>query len=467
MKAIVRKEVLRSEAIAISDGKGKKISYRELGEKAEKLASHIKERSLVFLLCDHQMETLELIYMTLYLNRVPLLLSADIDDKLLDNLISLYRPSYIYCSKSHKKAGIYTSCPGMDLDSHVLLKTDYDKCDIHPDVALLLSTSGTTGSAKLVKISYNNLYDNSEYVDRHLAMESGQRGLSPLPVNHTYGLAFCLWHWHCGATLYVSDEMVIGKNFRELFIRAKINNFAATPYVYDMLKRVCFWDEQTMEHLNYAMSGGGQMSEQNQIELVGLMKGKFWIMYGQTECTCIIAGMNFDVNSIKRRAVGKAFDNMEPTIDGDTGELIIKSKSVCLGYASCREDLANGDENHGIMHTGDVAHIDEDGCIYLHGRLTRYVKILDKRVSLEDIEQYLCNEFPDMEFACAGRDNYIVIGYTGTELDRGNAVKTILDRSMKIPKKWIICCWMAEIPRYDTGKINYRKIEEMADGHQK
>ncbi len=465
MKAIVRKEVLRSEAIAISNGK-EKISYKELAEKAEKLASHIEERSLLFLLCDHQMETLELIYMMLYLNRVPLLLSADIDDKLLDNLISLYHPCYIYCSKSHKKAGIYMPCQDLKLDSHVLLKSEFEKYNIHQDVALLLSTSGTTGSAKLVKLSYENLYDNSEYADRHLAMESGQRGLSPLPVNHTYGLAFCLWHWHCGATLYVSsDEMVIGQNFRKLFIRSKINNFAATPFVYDMLKKVCFWDEQTMENLNYAMSGGGQMSEQNQTELVKLMKGKFWIGYGQTECTCIIAGINFDINSIKLKTVGKVFENMEPTIDGGTGELIIKSKSVCLGYANCWEDLAKGDENQGIMYTGDVAHIDEDGCIYLHGRLTRYVKILDKRVSLEDLEQYLYNEFPDAEFACVGRDNYIVIAYTGTELDRGNAVKTLLDQSMKIPKKYITCCWMEEIPRYDTGKVNYKKIEDIVDGY--
>ncbi len=466
VKAIIRKEVLRSDAIAISDGKGKKISYRELGEKAEKLASHMAERSLVFILCDHQMETMELIYMTLYLNHVPLFLSADIDDKLLDNLISVYQPQYIYCSRDNKKADIYMPCHGLDLNSHVILKTSCEMCDIHPDVALLMSTSGTTGSAKLVKLSYENLYDNSEYSCRRFHMESGQRGLSPLPVNYTYGLGFCFWHWHCGATLYVTNEMAISKNFRELFIRAKINNFAATPYVYDMLKRVSFWDEETIEHLNYAMSAGSQMSEMNQIELVKLMKEKFWISYGQTECTCIISGMNFDVNNIKQRAVGRPLDNIESIIDKTTGELIIKSKSACMGYASCREHLAMGDTNRGIIRTGDVAHIDEDGCIYLHGRLTRYVKILDKRVSLEDLEQYLYNEFPDAEFACAGRDNYIVIAYTGMELDRSNAVKTLLDQSMKIPKKYITCCWMAEIPRYDTGKVNYKKIEEMADGHQ-
>ena len=467
MKTIVRKDVLQSETIAVSDGKGKSISYKALAEKAEKLADHIEERSLVFMLCDHQMETLEVIYMMFYLNRVPLLLSVDIDDKLLDNLISLYRPAYLYCPKGHKKTESFSLCQEFVLDRHVFLKSGFKTYDIHPDVALLLSTSGTTGSAKLVKISYENLYDNTEYVVRHLAMEGGQRGLSPLPVNHTYGLAFCLWHWHCGATLYVSsDEMVIGKKFKELFIRAKINNFAATPYVYDMLKKVCFWDEQTLENLNYAMSGGGQISEQNQIELVNLMKNKFWIMYGQTECTCIIAGMNFDVNSIKQRAVGKAFGNIEPTIDSDTGELIIKSKSVCMGYANGWKDLANGDENFGIMHTGDVAHIDEDGCIYLHGRLTRYVKILDKRVSLEDLEQYLYNEFSDAEFACVGEDNHVVIGYTGADRNRDDMIKTLLDRSMKIPKKMIACYWIEEIPRYNTGKVNYKKIEEMADGHQ-
>lgn len=468
MKMVIRNEVLESEMTAIEDGYGNKISYKELSEKARKLACHMGDRSLVFILCDHQIETVEFIYLTLYLNRVPLLLSSDMDGKLLDNLISLYRPQYIYCAGSRRSTDAFSGSIELELTSHVLLKTGYEKYSIHPDVCVLLSTSGTTGSAKLVKISYDNLYYNSEYISRHMNIHGGQKGCSPLPINHIYGFAFCFWHWHCGATLFITDEMVIGKKFRELFLQAKINNFAATPYVYAMLQKVQFWDELTMEHLNFAISSGGQLPENDQIDLVRLMKNKFWIGYGQTECSSVIICMNFEEHNIKLGAVGKVFENtdLDVVIDEDTQELIIKSNNVCMGYASCREHLMEGDVNHGIIRTGDMAYMDEDGCIYLRGRLTRYVKILEKRTSLDDIEQYLNSEYLDADFACTGCDNNILIFYTGVETDKNEAVKALLDRRMKLPKKYISCYSLEEIPRYNTGKVNYKMLEEIADGYK-
>ncbi len=461
MRSIIKKEVLQSNLIAILDDRGNAFTYKKLANEARELSQFIVSRSVIFLLCDHQTETLKFLYKVFYLKSIPMLLSADMDSTLIENLIKIYQPQYIYCKKTSQFAKKYLY--NIEFDTHVLLKTGYIEYPVHPDLALLLSTSGTTGSAKLVRLSYNNLYDNISNACQKLVIQKGQKGISPLPINHIYGLDFCLWHWHCGATLLVTEESVISKKFLEFYKKEEANNFAGTPYIYKILKRIQFWDSEKVGYLHVAMSAGEQMPKEEQKNLVFTLGDKFWISYGQTECAYMISAMNFDRNNIKLGSVGKALDNVKIEINSNE-ELLVKSKSVCMGYANTIEELANGDINQGIIYTGDKAWIDEDGCIYLKGRLTRYIKILGKRVNLDDIEEYLRNKFPSREFACIGSDNFIVVFFTGLEENLDKEVSVILDRYMRIPQKFIFCMSLKELPRSNTGKILYTKLEELRIG---
>lgn len=458
-RTIVRDEVLQSDLIAIADDKGNRITYRELVKEAEELSRYMDERSLVFILCDHQMETAKFIYEILYLNRVPLLLSDDMGMEFIHNLIAVYKPQYIYCRRDHEIGNEYYR--EAELDKHIVLKTGKERYKIHPDVALLLSTSGTTGSPKLVKLSYDNLYHNAENVCSLMEIHSGQRGITPLSISYVYGLTFCLWHWHCGATLLMTEESVLSNKFREFYEREKAENFAGTPYIYQMLLRIHFWDSEKIKNLHWAMSSGSQMPEKDQINMVSLMKEKFWIMYGQTECTGVIAGMNYNEENVKLSSVGRVFDTVKIEIDEKECELVLKSVCISMGYAQNEKELAEGNINQGTLHTGDVAHIDNEGCIYLLGRLTRYVKILGKRVSLDGIEGYLNNKYPDAEFACIGRDDELSVFHTKPKEDMEKKIKVLLDSNMKIPKKYISCFYLEEIPRYCTGKIMYISLEKL------
>lgn len=462
MKTIIRNEVLLSDIPAIKDDKGNRITYKKLAEKADTIQHYIEERSLIFILCDHEMETVEFIYMAIYLNRIPLLLGSDIDKEMLDNLIKIYKPQYIYCSRAREIARDYSR--GMELKNHVLLRTGEKRYEIHSDVALLLSTSGTTGSAKLVKLSYGNLYDNAEQVCLHLGIQSGQKGITPLPLNYAYGISFCVQHWHCGATVLITEELAISQKFCDFYTREKANNFAATPYTYHMLQKIKFWDQEKIEFLHCAMSAGAQMSEEEQQKLATVMKDKFWNMFGMTECTGVVLGT---AGNNRPGSVGKAFGNIEATAECETNELIIKSKSVCMGYASHRRQLANGDENQGILHTGDIISIDDEGYIYLKGRQKRYVKILGKRISLDDIENYLNNKFPNIEFACIGTDNRVFIFHNEKESILNKEILILLDRSMKIPPQFISIIFLKNIPRNTTGKVDYRGLEELKNVRKK
>lgn len=460
MKRIIKEEVLQSDNIAILDDKGSKFTYKELGKRAKELGKYVEERGFLFVLCDRNIETFEFLYEILYLNRVPLLLSADIFGELLDNLIAIYHPQYIYCDKSHEIAGKYQSV--MEMNKHTLMATGEERPVIHRDIAVLLSTSGTTGSPKLVKLSYRNLYKNAENACTYLEIRSGQKGMAPLLPSFVYGLNICIWHWYCGATLCTTEELVFSKGFEEFYRKERINNFAGTPYIFEMLQKVQFWDSEKITYLHRAMAAGSKMPEKELSDMVSVMKGKFWVLYGQTECTGVVTAANFTADDIRTDKVGFPIGRTKAAVVPATQELLIRSRDIIsLGYADRFGHLASGIEEE-ELHTGDVASIDDTGCIYLKGRITRYVKILGKRVSMDDIENYLKNKNPDIEFACVGVEDSLFIFHTSHIEKIDKEMVRLLGRNMNIPGKFVYCLYLEKIPRNNSGKILYAKLEKLA-----
>lgn len=84
-------------------------------------------------------------------------------------------------------------------------------------------------------------------------------------------------------------------------------------------------------------------------------------------------------------------EHTEITKPNIPGELCYEGPNVTLGYAQGAEDLARGDERHGRLLTGDIAYVDEDGFYYITGRKKRFVKIMGKRVNMDEIEQLFKN----------------------------------------------------------------------------
>lgn len=459
MRRIVGNEVLQCNNVAIKDENGNEITYKELLKKAERLEIYIEKRSFIILLCDHQIETEEFLYEILYLNFVPLLLPEDINKELLENLINNYKPQYIYCKKNLEICRNYVK--KVKFKTHILLDTNEKKHVIHPDIAVLLSTSGTTGSLKLVKLSYDNLYYSAKQVSLLLNIHAGQKGITHLSMSYVYGLTFRIWHWYCGATLLVTEEPVFSSKFNKFYKKERANNFAGTPYSYQMLRRVNFWDLNKLEYLHCAISGGSRMADIDQVNTVSVLKDKFWVAYGQTESTGMISGMNFDINHIKVGSVGRVLEGVEAYTEPKTKELVLKGKMISMGYVKNIIQLAEGDINHSLLHTGDTGYIDDEGCIYLQGRLTRYVKVLGKRVSLDELEYYLASKVENSEFACVGNDDNIFVFCTNNSKNIMDKVLAALDQEIKIPKKFVFCKYIKEIPKNNAGKIRYAELKEL------
>ena len=109
-------------------------------------------------------------------------------------------------------------------------------------------------------------------------------------------------------------------------------------------------------------------------------------------------------------------DNGKETFEGEAqGEMVYRGENVTLGYASCREDLMKGDENNGVMHTGDLARRDADGCYFIIGRLKRFLKIFGLRIGLDEVEQMIKEEFRTDCF-CKGTDEKLIILVTDSTL---------------------------------------------------
>lgn len=143
------------------------------------------------------------------------------------------------------------------------------------------------------------------------------------------------------------------------------------------------------------------------------------------------------------------------------GELIYEGKNVTLGYAEKKKDLAKGDERFGRLATGDMARVDEDGYYYIVGRKKRFLKILGKRVNLDEVEQILKAEYPNLQLACAGTDDQLEIFLEKNRQFDAGQLKEFLSDRIELNQATMKVVWIEHIPVNESGKIQYRKLEEM------
>ena len=192
---------------------------------------------------------------------------------------------------------------------------------------------------------------------------------------------------------------------------------------------------------------------------------QFFVMYGQTEATARMSYLPPQYSLTKAGSIGQAIpggefllveENGKEIIDKDvTGELVYKGKNVSMGYATCCADLNKGDENRGILFTGDLAKRDGENFYYIVGRKSRFIKIFGNRVNLDETESLLENIIS--ECACCGHDDQMIIYIT--DKTRMGQVLEYISSKTGINKAGFTVRYCDEIPRNSGGKTNYAKLE--------
>lgn len=229
-----------SNLIACLDDSGNSIKYSDLQLNEENFADIIKRRCLVFSLCTNSIGSIAGYVAFINSGIVPVLLNAHLEKELLDNLLSIYCPSFLWVPDE-----IINYFPDFSIKcsflGYHLIKTNYNVFyPLYDNLALLLTTSGSTGSPKFVRQSYENIRANTESIVQYLNLDLSERPITTLPMNYTYGLSIINTHLAVGATILVTDKSFTQKDFWNFFEEQKATSFGGVPYTYEMLNRLHF-----------------------------------------------------------------------------------------------------------------------------------------------------------------------------------------------------------------------------------
>lgn len=458
-----------NHTVVITDA-GETMQYGQLKEEVDKLTPLLHPHKLAFCLCRNQIGCL-MGYITFMNAGVPVvLLDGQKNEEVVESLLTIYKPAYLWVSedrteliKDHK---VLYSTHGFSLVAY-----NEQAGKIHPGIALLLTTSGSTGSPKLVKLTRENLLSNAESIAGYLSITSDERPVTSLPMHYSYGLSVINSHLIKGATILMTDKAVIQKEFWNFAEEQHATSIAGVPYTYEMLRRLRIF-RMDLPDLKTMTQAGGKLNAKIAEEYIRNAKEtgrRFFVMYGQTEATARMSYLPQEHALEKYASIGVAIPGgsfslidvngneiTEPEVDG---ELVYKGANVSMGYAECIADLAVGDENHGELHTGDIARRDADGYYYITGRMKRFVKVWGNRCNLDAIEQLV--KLIIVNCACVGVDDLITIFVTEEGLD--SQIKTMLSDKMGLNNRAFAVKVISEIPKNASGKIQYAELQKLLD----
>lgn len=455
------------DSLAAKDEYGQGITYKQLEAEGQALCTAAGARCLVFQLCQNTLGSFLGYAGFLEGGIVPAMLQADIVPQALQALCDAYHPGYLWAPKEFIWPGttvIYTR-----FDYH-LLQTSYGiTTSIHEDLALLLTTSGSTGSPKFVRQSYANIRSNTNSIVKYLSLTSSERPITTLPMQYTYGLSILNSHLDIGATVLLTDKGIAQKEFWEFFRKEGATSFGGVPYTYEMLDRMRFTRMELPSLKTLTQAGGKLLPTLHEKFARWCMDTdrQFIVMYGQCEATARMAYLPWALSLQKSGAMGVAIPGgsfqlidlhgqpiTQPHI---TGELRYFGDNVTLGYAETAEDLLKGDERHGMLDTGDMAQMDEDGIYYIVGRKKRFLKIFGNRINLDETERMLKAAFPGEDCACAGVDDRLYIfSLNESVLPQ---MRSFLSGRTGLNPSGFVTRKLMEIPKNAAGKTLYKELE--------
>ena len=444
------------QRIAAIDDSGQSITYGDICDFSIEFAKHLPERALIFILSENRIGSL-LGYTSALSNRiVPLIISAATEENLYNHLFDLYQPEYLWLPQT-KAGGKEVLFSAWD---YCLVKTGNQHTPMFEELSLLLPTSGSTGSPKLVRHSYRNIEANADNVRRLFKLDGSEKAMAILPMHYTMGLSVIASHLLAGSTLLLSNRSLLDKGFWATLKEA--TSFTGVPYSYEILTKLRF-TRMDLPNLKVITQGGGKLTESlwNTLAQYAHEKGKQFIAtYGQSECTARMAYLPAEKALEKVCSIGVAEpggklsivdDNGNETFEGEAqGEMVYRGENVTLGYATCREDLLKGDENHGVMHTGDLARRDADGCYFIIGRLKRFLKIFGLRIGLDEVEQMIKTEYKT-DCYCKGNDEKLIVLVTDAKLQ--DVLPSFIEEKTHLFHQRIEVQVVKEILRNEAGKV--------------
>ena len=432
------------------------IGYADLADRVDALAARLGDtRRLVLLAGGNDLDTL-VGYLAALAGGHPVLLLPGDNACHVDAVVSAYDPDVVLDDR-----GLHERRPGT-------------RHDLHPDLALLLSTSGSTGSPKLVRLSHTNLASNARAIASYLGIRPTDVAATTLPLHYCYGLSVVNSHLAAGATLFLTDLSVVDACFWDAVRAHRVSSFAGVPYTFDLLDRVGFAG-MDLPSLRYVTQAGGRLAPERVRAYAAAGRERGWdlfVMYGQTEATARMAYLPPDLAVSCAGAIGvpvpggsfrlepvpeRPLDNRDAQgADLAVGELVYRGDNVMLGYATAPEDLARGREVH-ELRTGDVARRRPDGMLEIVGRRSRFAKVFGVRVDLDQVERLYGERGHVVHVADLGDRLLLGVDASARPADP-EELRAIAKDAVGLPRTAVKVLALPEVPRLPSGKTDYRTL---------
>lgn len=433
-------------AVALIEA-GAAVTYGALRAEVAAVARGLAPGALTFVFARNDRATVVALLAALEAGAPVALFDAKLDDARAAALVDAYRPDAIVGRELAASGGGVAP---------------------HPALALLLTTSGATGSPKLVRLTRAAVEANAVAIARGLALGPGEVAPTSLPIHYAYGLSIVTSHLAAGATVVLTDEPLTGEGFWRACREHGATSLAGVPYSYEVLRRVEL-DRVAPASLRTLTQAGGRMAPAQIERFAAIARargGGLFVMYGQTEATARIAIATPDELAARPGTVGRAIAGGALAIEvagvaqpaGATGEIVFRGPSVMLGYASGRDDLARGDDAGGVLATGDLGHLDDDGYLYITGRSKRIAKVFGLRLNLDELEAALTARPEPPVVAAIGDGDRLTVLVEGASPEVVAEVKRAALAFTGVHASGVTVTAVAALPRLASGKIDYSAL---------
>lgn len=490
---------------AVIDDLGNVVSYENLAYLADIWAKQLNTshdqvvcKKLVLIRCRNHIAPLAAYLGCLRNGYVAMLIADTLAAELLQNILDKYHPDFIYepvvydassplADSYHEKTADSSaqvlseqSLSSFIAASYCLKNYDWneDSTKVHSELALLLSTSGSTGSPRMVRLSYNNLQSNAESIVSFLELNEQERPITSLPFNYSYGLSVINSHLEVGATILLTNESVVTPKFWEFFNTYQATSLSGIPYTYELLKMLRI-NRRSLPSLKTMTQAGGHMDcalVHEFSEFCRKNDSRLIKMYGQTEATARMSYVPWEILPQKEDSAGIAIPNGRFEIINEQGQIITAPKvsgklvyygpNVSLGMSSSREDLCAGDINHGRLETNDIAYLDQDGYLFITGRSSRFLKLAGLRFDLQECENIIRNN--GIKCIAVGHDKCLCLALL---TDRNSNMSS--EEQVAIVHKLMVntlhlhhsmfkirAITSSQVPRNEYGKVLYKSLAE-------
>lgn len=438
-------------------------TYRRLGQRIREVSERLRgwPRSLLMLFAHNDIDSVVFYLAALEAGHAIYISPVRIQHASAASLIAQYRPELIVAAVETPEGFLeqgYAVC-AKEGGARVFSRRLRDDPPPNEALALILSTSASSGSAKSARLSATNLAASAAQVAGALGISEDDRPFLGLPISYVYGLSVLNSALHAGASVALVRGTPADRAYWDTVARSQATMISAVSQMLQYMRWLRI-DASALPSVRKVTHSGDALDPgllQWMCEHLADRGIALYLMYGQTEACGRIAVLAPEWVTRKYGSVGKAIAGGHIGVDPG-GEIIYRGPGVMLGYATRREDLTLGDTLNGVLNTGDVGRLDTDEFLYITGRLTRYRKVFGRRICLDDIESHVRTQ---CAAAALEKQGVIVIFMEGSQAT-SLVSPAELARQFQLPPQCFRIESIDSLPRTDRGKVDYPTLLDRA-----